>query len=183
MAVKFGKVFRTVVAGRQNMNDFSMVTVGSPLQLFETVTFGKCDAEFPLEVNNGIATTVCRLQIDEEDDQVVEAIMGTDPAETNLSVDICRDKETVDEDALFLVLAVANDRKTAVVDSIEQAVGWIRNTHISPVQMVQVELGDGRIFCAKAGTFLMPCCGIYRGFVCLNTNDVCVVKAPELLGG
>lgn len=183
-SIKFGSVFRNVVDDKPNMNDFSMVTVSSPLQLFDKIMFGKCVAEFPLDlVSSGdhfdsTANDTFRLQVDEDDDQLCEAVKGFDPAEALLTVDICRDKATVDEDAMSLILAVANDPSTPRAKQIESAVRLIRGRHPSPTRMVQYEL-DGRIICAKVGTFVMPCCSEYRGFACLNTNDVCVVSIEE----
>jgi hypothetical protein len=170
------------------MNDFSMVTVESPLDLFEKITFGECIAEFPLDLLSEESQPCYRLQADEEagdsedEAELCEAVEGVDPAESTLRVDIFREKATVDQDATQLVLAVADNSKTRRASSIEQAVATIRKNHIAPVQMVQCELKDNRIVCAKVGAFMMPCCREWRGFVCLNTNDVCIVDAPPLRG-
>lgn len=184
---KFGKVYRNLVEGRPNMNDFSMVTVDSPLDLFEKIVFGECKAEFPIDLGGG--TPDCyRLQADEEagdsedEAELCEAVKGVPPEDLTIEVDIFREKATIDQDATQLVLAVADDKETRRASSIEQAVAAIRKNHIAPVQMVQCELKDGRIVCVKVGTFMMPCCREWRGFVCLNTNDVCVVDAPPLRG-
>lgn len=178
MPVKFGKVHRSLSPGKPNMNDFSVVTVSSPLELFEKVVFSDFDAEFPSPHKENDKISIRRIQLKEDDDQDCETVRGDLEGEgETIEVDICREKSSVEHDSKRLVLDVADDAKAA--PSIEQAVGKLRKDWPGPVQLVQCELGDGRILCARIGTFVMPCCEDYRGFVCLNINNVCVVN-PQL---